>query len=74
MDSAIRYSDSPKDMWDSLHERYASTSSFNKDQMLTAISRKRYNGQPTDKYLAEWDFGNAQLKLMGYDLDDDHIG
>lgn len=57
--AAIRYFESRKTIWDALHERYASTSNCNKEQVLAALSQKHYNGQPMDKYLPEFKFADA---------------
>lgn len=61
---------SPNVQWESLHERYDSISDFQRAQVLTSITRKKYEEEPMDKYLAEWELADAHLKSMGAGLDE----
>jgi len=66
----MRHQENPRMMWNVLHSRYASGTTFSKASVQTELARTKYTGQSMDVYVAKWEQLASKLDLMNASLDE----
>lgn len=62
--SEMRYQEEPRKMWSFLHERYWTTTKFNKATLHSTLVQLNYIGQPMCECFAKLESYSAQLAFM----------